>query len=1183
MIIRRFFLLLGFLFPVVGAFTQNLNSFDQQAPFIDASFRKTNLIIESGRSFFNVLVIRNMGEAEETVFVDINVPVGWSVMDTETLSYDIQPSDSVLIPIRAAPSKEVEGEIGYSVIAAITDRNGDTYTNAYCFVKIPKKSDLRFQPLTRVSFFDQQTGDTELSFLLSNRGNVNELVYLNFRSTNNILLQGEKENMLAMDIMVNAKSDTTVTIPVQLNEKDITFAGSLYRADLEGFTEDYEFATSFWFNKLSNTYKYIVPESEKMLVTEIAAQNLLSNQSAILAGGVRGNVLFNENRDLNYGFYRYGAGPSDQFLRYSRIRIEYNTPEMNASIGDVSFQQLKFGGGKGGMFSYKFADALKLSVMGSQNLFRPITSYGATIEENFTPWHLSSFYAHSRNDFFDNIAHVGGAGAFLKLFANHTLRINTGISQVNYNQNNNSLLGYGLNLEYYGKINNTVIRLREQYGSSNYYGHYSGRHSLNGRIFHPISDEFQIEYNLNDHSYRPLVESDQGINDQRYTQHLQSNLLLRRILDNNLSIYAGPVFERKATNIFFLFEEDDSFVTNAAKLNIGGRINDGNGLNFSPNLTFGYTFVTRFSTPQSDLFTTNLQSRPKEIFNAHMSVNLRKDFWGTFINYFYGPFSVNQEISQFYYNISSHSIRLMPYLERFVYKDVIKLNSRVGLLYDFGFRTSRFNINNQLDIFLKNDFTIHLLNTFSYQLTTDQLTDERYSYSNNYFEVRLVKEFNWNQPRVKYYDLTINLFKDQNGNLRRDFNEPGVKDILVSISSLEPFEYEDFDVDYNYSGKMVSTQLLTSMNGEVTYENLTKGLYRIELKNIGKEQDKFFPDQNEFIINVDEDKTEFIPYLERNRIFGKIVMNRSKLSNLGRIEIGNIKITAEDSQGRTVSTLTDENGNFEMYVPSIDSYIVSVNNIFQEHFELRQNNFRADLNGFKQFEVTFVFDEIRRSIEFAPPEVTETPSEIRRMGRTNLSGLVRDASSLQPVRANVEVIDTETGSVIASTVSDRSTGRYSTSFSTGEEYVLIVSANGYWMNSQSLILDQFLTIQDVERDVLLERITVGARFQLNNLLFDMRSSEIPTEALPELDRVIEQLKQNPNVRIRIEGHADPLEHLENNQLSEERASAVRNYMIENGFSNIEVAGLGDSQPIAPNNNENNRSRNRRVEIIIIDR
>lgn len=1183
MIIRRFFILLGFLFPLVGAFTQNLNSFDRQAALIDASFRKTNLIIESESAFFNVLVVRNMGDSRETVFVNINVPLGWSVMDSETLSYDIQPSDSVLIPVRAAPSREVEGEIGYSVIAAVTDRNGDTYTNAYCFVKIPKESDFRFRPLSRVSFFDQQTGNTELSFLLSNRGNVNELVYLNFRSTNNILLEGEKENLLSMDIMVDAQSDTTVVLPVTLNERDVVYSGSLYRADLEGYTEDHEFATSFWFNKLSNTHKYLIPESEKMLVAEIAAQNLLSNQPANLAGGVKGNILFSDNRDLNYVFYRYGAGPADQLLRYSRTKIEYNSPVMNATVGDVSFQQLKYGGGKGGMFSYRFADAVKLSVMGNQNLFRPITNYAAIIEENTTPWRLSSFYAHSRNSVFDNTAHVGGAGAFISLFSNHTLRINTGLSSVTYTDNNNSQLGYGLNLEYYGKINNTVIRIREQYGSSYYYGHYSGRHNLTARLFHTISEEYQIEYNLNDYSYRPLIESNQGINDQRYTQHLQSNLLLRRRLNSNLSLYAGPVFERKATNIFFLFDEDDSFVTNAAKLNLGGRISDGNGLNFSPNLTLGYTFVTDYSTPQSDLFTANLESRSKQIFNTHLSMNLRKDYWGAYVNYFYGPFSVNQEVSQFYYNISSHSIRVMPYLERYIYKDVMKLSSRVGLLYDFGFRTNRFNINNQLDIFLKNDFTINLLNTFSYQLTTDQLTDDRYSYSNNYFEVRLVKEFNWNQPRIKYHDLTLNLFKDLNGNLRRDFNEPGVKDIMVSITSIEPFEYDNYDVDYNYSGNMVSVQLLTGMDGEITYENLTRGLYRVELKNIGKEQDKFFPDQNEFIVNVNENKTEFIPYLERNRIFGKIVMNRSKLSNLGRIELGNIKITAVDSQGRSVSTLTDNDGSFEMYVPSIDSYVVSVNNIFQEHFDLRQNNFRADLNGFKQFEVTFVFDEIRRTIEFSPPEINDTPSEMRRLGRTNLSGLVRDASTLQPIRAEIEVVDAKTGNTIASTVSDRSSGRYSTSFSTGDRYVLIASANGYWLNTQRLILDQFLTIQDVERDVLLERITLGSRLQLNNLQFEMRSSQMPTEAFPELDRLIEQLKQNPNVQIRIEGHTDPLEQLENSQLSLERAMAVRNYMIENGFSNIEVEGLGDSQPIAPNNNENNRSRNRRVEIIITDR
>jgi outer membrane protein OmpA-like peptidoglycan-associated protein len=426
------------------------------------------------------------------------------------------------------------------------------------------------------------------------------------------------------------------------------------------------------------------------------------------------------------------------------------------------------------------------------------------------------------------------------------------------------------------------------------------------------------------------------------------------------------------------------------------------------------------------------------------------------------------------------------------------------------------------------------------------------------------------------------LFKDLNGNLRRDFNEPGVKDILVSITSIDPVQYSQYNPGYEPAGNMVAQKLLTSMDGTVTYENLPRGLYKIELLNIGKDQDKYFPDQSEFIINVTSDKTEFVPYLERNKIFGRVVMNRSKLSNLGRIEVSNLKITATDSKDRSTSTLTDANGYYEMYVPSVDSYIVSVNNIFQEHFNLRQNNFRANLNGFKQFEVTFVFDEIRRQIDFTP-SVTQLEADIVRVGRTNLSGHVRDAATLQNIRAQVEIINSDNNTTVARTNADRTSGRYNTGFVTGSNYLAVVTAPGYWMQSERLNLDPYLTIQDVERDIMLESITIGARFEIAGLRFAQGSSEIPTEAIPELDRIISQLRNNPNVRIRITGHSDALETITSRTVSENRAQAIMKYMVQNGYTNIEFLGAHDSQPAASNDNEENRSRNRRVDIQIVDK
>ncbi|MFN2395716.1 MAG: hypothetical protein ABR597_08520, partial [Bacteroidales bacterium] len=208
---------------------QDFNGFDQSTPFITAHFKQENLIIEPESTFFNVLIVENQGERTEEVTVEINVPTGWSLMALENRNFLIEPGDSVIIPMRAAPSKMVEGEIGYSVIAAVNRRSGETLTNAYCFIKIPRNSDFYFRPLTRVGYFDQQTGKSELVFHLNNRGNINELVYLSFRSTGNIAIENERENLFNMDLVVPARSDTTISLPVSMVENHNLVNGSLYR------------------------------------------------------------------------------------------------------------------------------------------------------------------------------------------------------------------------------------------------------------------------------------------------------------------------------------------------------------------------------------------------------------------------------------------------------------------------------------------------------------------------------------------------------------------------------------------------------------------------------------------------------------------------------------------------------------------------------------------------------------------------------------------------------------------------------------------------------------------------------------------------------------------------------------------------------------------------------------------
>ena len=85
-----------------------------------------------------------------------------------------------------------------------------------------------------------------------------------------------------------------------------------------------------------------------------------------------------------------------------------------------------------------------------------------------------------------------------------------------------------------------------------------------------------------------------------------------------------------------------------------------------------------------------------------------------------------------------------------------------------------------------------------------------------------------------------------------------------------------------------------------------------------------------------------------------------------------------------------------------------------------------------------------------------------------------------------------------------------------------------------------------------------------------------------LRRIAEQLKRG-EFTIAVEGHTDSVGSDEMNMsLSEKRANAVRDYLVEQGVAaaGISASGKGESTPIATNNTAAGRQQNRRVELVI---
>ena len=121
-----------------------------------------------------------------------------------------------------------------------------------------------------------------------------------------------------------------------------------------------------------------------------------------------------------------------------------------------------------------------------------------------------------------------------------------------------------------------------------------------------------------------------------------------------------------------------------------------------------------------------------------------------------------------------------------------------------------------------------------------------------------------------------------------------------------------------------------------------------------------------------------------------------------------------------------------------------------------------------------------------------------------------------------------------------------------------------------------------ETAVVQDATPPAQRFVLDGVHFDTASATIRPESYPRLDRVLEFMTHRVSARIRIAGHTDNVGSAESNQsLSEARAQSVREYLISHGIdaTRIEAVGFGDQQPVASNDSEEGRQRNRRIEAI----
>lgn len=203
---------------------------------------------------------------------------------------------------------------------------------------------------------------------------------------------------------------------------------------------------------------------------------------------------------------------------------------------------------------------------------------------------------------------------------------------------------------------------------------------------------------------------------------------------------------------------------------------------------------------------------------------------------------------------------------------------------------------------------------------------------------------------------------------------------------------------------------------------------------------------------------------------------------------------------------------------------------------------------------------------------------------TYVKGTVVDIKTKQPLEAAVEIIDLDKNTSVYQDYSSAEYGDFLATLTSGKNYGLNVSKDGYLFYSANFSLVGREAKDPYNILVELSPIEVGNKVILNNIFFDTNKYDIKPDSKAELQKLIDFLTLNPKIHVEISGHTDNVGNkLSNQVLSENRAKSVYQYLINSGISPARLVykGYGETQPILPNTNDENRSKNRRTEFKII--